>query len=66
MADAPGALPLLSTKEAAKRLNLHPNTLVKWRSAGTGPEFIKIGRAVRYRGEAIESWLRRTTRQHTT
>lgn len=32
------------------------------RRNGTGPEILKIGRSVRYRGIAIEEWLAACTR----
>jgi excisionase family DNA binding protein len=56
----------LSTKEAARLLDLHPNTLTKWRITGRGPEFVKIGRIVRYRKSTLDSWLERKTFRHTT
>lgn len=45
----------LSTNDLAKRWNLRPGTLGRWRQHGTGPAFLKFGRAVRYRiGDVIE------------
>lgn len=41
--------PLLDPEETAKILNLSPSWLAKARGkTGEGPEFVKIGRAVRY------------------
>lgn len=48
---------LLAAAEAAKLLRQKPQTLAAWRCHGRGPEFIKIGRAVFYRREAISAWL---------
>lgn len=58
----------MTTAEAAKRLGLSRNTLVKWRMQKKGPGFIRLGGvpvqpgrrggAVRYTAEALESWVR--------
>jgi hypothetical protein len=42
-----------------------PSLLAKWRCSGTGPEFIKVGRRVRYSVAALESWKRAQTRRGT-
>jgi predicted DNA-binding transcriptional regulator AlpA len=52
---------LLPPEEAAKILGLSISWLAKTRMTGEGPEFVKIGRAVRY----PESSLRRFIRLHT-
>lgn len=45
----PQASPLLTTKEAARTLNLSHRTLEDWRLRGGGPPFIRLGaKAVRY------------------
>lgn len=50
---------LLNVKAAAKLLGIAPRTLEVWRRAGHGPPFVRLGpRAIRYRHEAIEDWLR--------
>ncbi|QCX26420.1 helix-turn-helix domain-containing protein [Nocardioides jishulii] len=33
-----------------------PKTLANWRSAGTGPTFVKIGGMVRYRLADVEAY----------
>lgn len=38
-------------------------TLQAWRSRGTGPAFVKVGRHVRYRRAAVDVWLRERERQ---
>lgn len=49
---------LLTTKQAAKALNLHPSTLEKWRWRGEGPPFVKLGtKAVRYTKTALEAFM---------
>ena len=57
---------LLSTKQAARLLGVHHNTLGKWRIRGIGPRFIKAGATVRYRGSDIETWLQNRTYSNTT
>ena len=47
----------LSTKQAAARLGIHADTLRRYRRIGGGPPFSRIGRAVRYRIEALEAWM---------
>lgn len=48
---------LLTETQAAQWLNLKPSTLRRWRWAGSGPEFIRVGkRAIRYRMAALESF----------
>ncbi len=40
---------LLSTKHLSRRWNIAPRTLERWRAEGQGPQFIRIGRHIRYR-----------------
>ena len=57
------------TPEAAKKLRLSTSMMTKMRHFGTGPEYSKFGKAVRYADEALEAWAdnqRRTcTRDET-
>lgn len=46
----------LSAKQAAELLSLSVGTLANWRSAGTGPQWTKFGRAVRYNAHALKQW----------
>lgn len=55
----------ITTKEAALICGLAPGTLAKWRVAGRGPRFIKVGKAVRYCPEDIERWLDASRRSST-
>ncbi len=42
--------------EVAKHLSMPPKTLAEWRSRGTGPRYLKIGRHVRYRWADVLAW----------
>jgi len=56
---------LLTTTQAAARLGINPNTLGVWRATRRYPlPYIKVGRLVRYRSEAIEAFLQ--SRTHNT
>lgn len=52
-----GPNPLIREAEAARILDVAPMTLRHWRSAGTGPPFIKLGGRVRYRATDLEDWI---------
>jgi len=58
---------LISTKEAAAVLALSASTLAKWRIAGRGPRWVRMGRAVRYLTADlaifVQSRLRHSTSQ---
>ncbi len=48
---------LLTTKEAAVYLNLHPSTLEKWRVKGVGPLACRLGtKAIRYRRSDLDAF----------
>lgn len=48
----------LSTKEAARFLGIHPDTLRRWRREGIGPRYSRIGRLIRYHVDTLDEWLR--------
>ena len=61
--------PLLKEGETASYLRLSEGKLRYNRVHGTGPEYLKIGRSVRYRLSDIDRWLeqqRRTSTRETT
>jgi hypothetical protein len=47
--------------DAAIYLGVKPTTLRKWRSLGTGPKFIKVGRKVKYALTDLREYLRKQT-----
>jgi excisionase family DNA binding protein len=49
----------LTTRAAAEKLGLSRSTLEKMRVYGTGPYYLKLGRAVRYKSEDLDDWLLR-------
>jgi excisionase family DNA binding protein len=51
------AEPMLTTQEVAARLNVHPATVRRWRLAGGGPVYFKIGTSFRYPVTDLERWL---------
>jgi hypothetical protein len=55
----------LTQVELASRWRISPRTLERWRWAGDGPRFIKIGGLVRYRLEDIEGFEAEQLRQIT-
>ncbi len=48
---------VLTTPEAARYLGLSASTLNRWRCYGTGPKYLKLGRAVRYRADELDAFL---------
>ena len=57
---------LLNTEQAAKRFGLSPRTLERYRVTGEGPEYVKMGHAVRYSLSALRRWLKGRTRRSTS
>lgn len=54
---------LLNEQEAADLLSVAQGTLSVWRSTGRYKiPFIKVGRNIRYRRDALEAWLAARTR----
>lgn len=47
--------PLLTPQEVADIFRVEVGTLAKWRWQKIGPEFIKIGRMVRYKRSSVEA-----------
>ena len=44
--------------EAAAELQLARRTLRKWRTAGSGPPYTRVGRGVRYPRAGIVEWMK--------
>ncbi len=58
--------PLLTEDEAAHRLTLKVATLRRWRWAGNGPPFLKIGHAVRYDPADLTAFIEAGRRTSTS
>lgn len=67
-AEAPGSKSetTLKPQQAAEFLGLSKQTLAKLRVYGGGPEYVKIGRRVVYRRDALEVFLSDRARPHTS
>jgi excisionase family DNA binding protein len=49
---------LLTTREAAEMLDVHPGTLLRWSRAGKVPAAVKLpSGAVRFRPDVLEVWM---------
>lgn len=54
------------TDDAAKYLGLTKATLEAWRTRGGGPRFLKLGKAVRYRKEDLDTFIVSRLRDNTS
>ena len=57
---------LLTESQVAEFLNLQVATLRRWRWAGQGPKFIKVGAAVRYDPQQLKDYLAQQVRSSTS
>jgi excisionase family DNA binding protein len=57
---------LLDQREAARILGVSVRTLERHRISGTGPQFCRIGRLVRYRERDLDDWVSRSLRTSTS
>jgi Helix-turn-helix domain len=53
-------------EQLARRWNISPRTLERWRWLGQGPEYLKIGGRVLYRLADVEAFEAEQIRQRTT
>jgi len=56
---------LVSEAQFAGMMNTSEYTLQYWRAHGTGPRFVKLGRAIYYRLKDIEAWMDVNTHEST-
>ena len=47
----------LTESEVARLVSMSLATVRRWRLLQTGPRFVKLGAAVRYRPEDVSAWL---------
>ena len=57
---------LVDETRAAQLLDLRVKTLRRWRWAGKGPRFIKLGSAVRYRTADLDAFIAAGRRRSTS
>ena len=57
---------VLDTEGAAEYLGVSRQLLELLRVGGGGPRFAKLGRLVRYRRAALDEWLVKNERAHTS
>jgi predicted DNA-binding transcriptional regulator AlpA len=62
--DDPDAL--LTGREAAALLRLSERTMERHRTSGTGPRYIALGRAIRYRRRDLLDWIEHAARRSTS
>ena len=54
---------LTAPEKVAKQLGVTAQTLANWRSEGSGPRFVKVGRLVYYRRSDVSAWLAKQLRE---
>jgi excisionase family DNA binding protein len=57
---------LVTERDAAELLGVSVRTLQKWRLQGNGPQFVKLGHAVRYDVKDLEAYIERARRRSTS
>ncbi len=50
---------LLSAQDVAEYLGVPLATLYQWRTKGTAPRAVKVGRHIRFRPADVEAWCER-------
>lgn len=58
---SPESDPLLTERGAAALLAISVRTLQAWRSKGTGPAYVRVGRVIRYRRGDLLKWIEKNT-----
>ena len=57
---------VLTARETASFLGLAESTLAKWRCTGDGPQYLKLGKSVKYRLIDLNAWLEDQAGAHTS
>jgi predicted DNA-binding transcriptional regulator AlpA len=55
------AADLMSPYEFYQLAAITERTAIRWRVAGTGPSYVKVGRRVRYLRSSVDAWLASNT-----
>lgn len=56
---------LVSEAQFSAMMSVSEYSLQSWRALGTGPRFVKLGRAIYYRLKDIEAWIASNTHEST-
>lgn len=48
---------LMDAAETAAFIGRSVRTLEQWRYLGKGPDYVKVGKSIRYRRSAVDRWL---------
>lgn len=48
---------LMTPAQVSEQLQVKEATLAQWRWRKTGPEFVRVGRFIRYTQAALDDWL---------
>lgn len=52
---------IMSPSELAELLGVSEATLTDWRYRRRGPEFVRVGRLIRYTSDAVVDWIAQRT-----
>ena len=55
----------MTEKDVANLICITPRALQNWRLRGGGPEYVKIGRSVRYQRRDVMKFIADRKRKHT-
>ena len=58
--------PLLTRTDVAQWLGVPAQTLAVWANRGSGPEYHRVCRHVRYRRSTVEAWLQQHSKTPAT
>lgn len=57
---------LLTVQDVAAVLRVSVSSLNKWRVAGCGPHFVRVGSRIRYRATDLAAYIARNTKTSTS
>ena len=57
---------LMTEKDVASLICITPRALQNWRLRGGGPEYVKIGRSVRYQRSDVMQFIDERKKRHST
>lgn len=57
---------LIDESAVARRIGCEVKALQAWRCRGFGPEFVKVGRLVRYDPRKVDAWVKSRTVRSTS